>query len=130
MARLTKKALIEEIHKYNGNISAVARAFDKSRKWIYQYIKELNPELWEEVIQAREAMKDSAESQLYKNILNGKEASLIFYLKTQAKDRGYIERQEITGAEGGALRFKGYIGFSPDEWDEEQEDDSDSEAED
>ena len=94
MARLTKTAVKENIYKYNGNISAVARAFGKSRKWIYQYCKEKHPELWDCVEDARETMLDNAESQLYKNILSGKETSLIFYLKTQGKQRGYIEKTE------------------------------------
>lgn len=30
---------------------------------------------------------------------------IMFYLKTQAKDRGYVERQEITGADGGPVQI-------------------------
>ena len=43
---------------------------------------------------------DFAESQLHKQIQDGNTAATIFYLKTKGKRRGYIERQEITGAEG------------------------------
>ena len=32
---------------------------------------------------------------LYKNIKDGRETSLIFYLKTKGKQRGYIEKQEL-----------------------------------
>jgi hypothetical protein len=31
------------------------------------------------------------------------------------KDRGYVERNEITGKNGEAL-LKGYVGISPDDW--------------
>lgn len=105
MARLTKKAVAETIIEMRGNISAVARRFDKSRKWIYEYCKEKYPELWEVVEEAREMMVDDAEAVLQRKILQGDTTSLIFYLKTQGKQRGYVERQEqqISGAGGSDL---------------------------
>jgi len=45
-------------------------------------------EIWEGIL-------DAAEVHLQKNISLGKEASLIFFLKTRAKDRGYVERTEV-----------------------------------
>jgi predicted glutamine amidotransferase len=41
--------------------------------------------------EANETMKDFTEQQLYKNIAAGKEASIFFYLKCKAKERGYVE---------------------------------------
>jgi hypothetical protein len=32
-------------------------------------------------------------------------AAVIFYLKTKGKKRGYIERNEVTGAEGSQINF-------------------------
>ena len=49
---------------------------------------------------------DYAESQLHKQIGEGSTAATIFYLKTKGKKRGYIERQEITGADGMPNNFK------------------------
>ena len=46
---------------------------------------------------------DYAESQLHKQIGEGSTSATIFYLKTKGKSRGYIERQEITGADGDNL---------------------------
>ena len=39
-------------------------------------------------------------SQLHKQIKDGSTAATIFLLKTKGKKRGYVERQEITGADG------------------------------
>lgn len=48
---------------------------------------------------ARESALDNAESILYKKILDGDTTALIFFLKTQGKNRGYSERHEqhVTG---------------------------------
>ena len=47
-----------------------------------------------------------AESQLHKQILDNSVPATIFYLKTKGKKRGYIERQEITGADGVPTNFQ------------------------
>ena len=49
---------------------------------------------------------DFAESQLHKQISDNSTAATIFYLKTKGKKRGYIERQEITGADGMPTNFQ------------------------
>ena len=43
---------------------------------------------------------DFAESMLHKQIQDKDTAATIFFLKTKGKKRGYIERQEVTGAGG------------------------------
>jgi hypothetical protein len=45
---------------------------------------------------------DFAESQLHKQIKEGNSTATIFFLKTNGKKRGYVERQEID-AVGGKL---------------------------
>ena len=53
--------------------------------------------------EASETTIDFVESQLLKNINEGDTTSIIFFLKTKAKHRGYVERQEISGANGAPL---------------------------
>jgi hypothetical protein len=43
---------------------------------------------------------------MFKNIKKGKTSEMIFYLKTKGKKRGYIERQEVTGADGMPTNFQ------------------------
>lgn len=53
-----------------------------------------------------EFLKDEAEEQLRNKIREKDTTSVIFYLKTKAKDRGYVERTETTGKDGGAIETK------------------------
>jgi hypothetical protein len=98
--RAGKKAISEKIVEKRGNLSAVARAFGRSRTWLYNVLNDKYPELWDVVEDARESLIDDAESELQKQMFKGNIAALIFFLKTQDKKRGYVERQEYTGKDG------------------------------
>jgi hypothetical protein len=50
-----------------------------------------------------EKVLDMAESVLLKNIENGDSADAKWYLSRKGKRRGYVERSEVTGADGGPL---------------------------
>lgn len=110
----TARDAIEAIKKANGFVSHAAAALGISRTQLYRIIND-KPTVAEALRDSREAMKDFAESKLFGNIKEGKEASIFFYLKTQAKDRGYIERQQVEHT--GDVSVKGYISVSPDDWD-------------
>lgn len=90
-----KKALfLEEYKKKACNISATCTACDISRDWYYSNRKK-DEKFNKALKNFEEELVDYAETQLYKNIKDGKETSLIFYLKCKAKDRGYVEKQEM-----------------------------------
>lgn len=61
------------------------------------------PELWDVVNEEREKIKDIGEFALMRAVENGQLGAIIFFLKTVAKDRGYVERQELTGKDGEPL---------------------------
>lgn len=85
---------IKAIKDTNGFISQAAKRLGISRVQLYRIVNS-HPTVKEALDDAREDMKDFAEAQLFKNIKEGKEASVFFFLKTQAKDRGYVEKIEI-----------------------------------
>ena len=62
-----------------------------------------NPDLQEIARQATESLTDFAENKLFELIKAGDKTSIIFYLKCKGKNRGYIERQELTGKDGAVL---------------------------
>jgi hypothetical protein len=63
-----------------------------------KYIKEF--ELTEDLVIEDERATDRAEIKLMQAIEDGEIAAIIFRLKTKGKKRGYVERQEVTGANG------------------------------
>lgn len=116
--KITVKRLIEEIDDKKGNIAAVARVFGVSRGTVYNRIEKYAT-AQTALADARETMLDNAESMLYKKVLQGSTPELIFFLKTQGRKRGYVERQEVTGKDGGPIESKN-IGMTLEEFRAEQ----------
>lgn len=88
-----KNALLNAYDKSMGNISSACRTVNVSRETFYRFKRE-DPVFAERVIEIDESNLDFAETVLLKNIREGKETSLIFFLKTKGRDRGYVERVE------------------------------------
>lgn len=88
--------VIKELREVYGNVSAVARKLKVSRTTLYNFIN-AHEQIKAELSDTREELVDIAESALFKNILSGDPASIFFFLKTQAKHRGYVERKEDLG---------------------------------
>ena len=112
MAKLTVDKVNGLIDEMMGNVSMVARTLNVSRTTLYNYINS-HATVKQALDEARDKMIDNVESKLYSKALDGDTASMIFFLKTQGKHRGYVERQEVTGADGGAVMVK---------WDDENND--------
>jgi AcrR family transcriptional regulator len=105
MATLTAEKIIPLIDEYTGNLSMVARKLGVSRTTLYRFLSD-KPTVKQALEEAREKMIDNVESKLYSKALAGDTTAMIFFLKTQGKQRGYIERQEVTGADGGPVQTK------------------------
>lgn len=85
-------------------VSVAARNLGCNRRTIQRYAKR-HETVREALEDARELMTDTAELALYKAIRDGEAWAVCFYLKTQGKQRGYVERSEHTGADGGPVAF-------------------------
>jgi hypothetical protein len=81
------------IDKLHGNVAAMARRLGVSRRTIKRRI-DASSELREALEDAREGMLDNVESVLYERVLAGDTRAIIFFLKTQGRDRGYSLRAE------------------------------------
>lgn len=81
-----------------GLLSYAADRLGCTRKTIYNHIQRY-PELGLVVEEAREKNVDFAEGALLKKLQGGDTTGIIFFLKTQAKHRGYVERTESLNLE-------------------------------
>src|SRR5690606_13098827 len=94
-----KKAMLEALRVSFGIIARAAEQVGIHRTTHYTWL-ESDPEYKAAVADLKEYKKDFVESKLMKLINDGDTAATIFAAKTLCKDRGYVERQELTGADG------------------------------
>ena len=99
---ITAEQAIEAIQESGGFVTEVARRLGITRRHVYN-LRDKYVTVAEALVDERERQLDHAELQLHKQIKAGNMTAIIFYLKTQGKQRGYVERQEVTGAGGGTL---------------------------
>ncbi len=91
---LKKDAMIKALERSFGVVSVACNKVGMSRDTHYRWLK-TDDKYKEAVASIKNLAIDFAESMLLENIRDKKESSIFFYLKTQAKSRGYTERQEI-----------------------------------
>lgn len=100
-----KKNMIEALEKTLCIVSTACKMVGISRNTHYRWIKE-DLEYAKEVEDLENVILDFAESHLHLQIKEGSVPATIFLLKTRGKKRGYVERQEITGADGEQTSFE------------------------
>lgn len=91
--KITDKEILEALPGTGGIQLAVARKLGCARETVNRAISK-SDRLKAAFAQEKESLVDLAESQLLKKIQNGDNTMIIFFLKTQGKARGYIERVE------------------------------------
>jgi len=104
MCKFTANEVIEAIKEARGFVTVAASKLGCSRTSMYVYLKRFAT-AQTAIEDEREKRHDFVESKLMKAIDNDNITAMIFYLKTQCKERGYVERyqQEITGSGGGPV---------------------------
>lgn len=100
--KFTANQIIDALREKHGNLSAAARYLGCDRHTVTRYINTY-PTVQAVADEERETLIDFAENQLFKQVQDGNITAIIFTLKTIGKHRGYVERQEVTGADGGAI---------------------------
>lgn len=101
---VTNAQLADAIQKTAGMLGDVARAVGIKRQTLHARVKR-SPALQELLAEAREETLDLAESKLVEAIRGGNLGAICFYLRTQGRSRGYVERSEVATTEGEPIRF-------------------------
>ena len=97
-----KDEFLEVYSQKANNVHLTCKTLGIERGTFYKWLKE-DDEFKEKILNLEEGDIDSAETALKRQILDGNITAIIFYLKTKGKNRGYVERQELTGINGQKL---------------------------
>jgi hypothetical protein len=97
--------VIDALRQTKGMKGPAARMLGCSWNTVDGYEKR-HPTVAEVIREEREGMTDVAELSLYRKVQEGEAWAVCFYLKTQGKSRGYVERSEVTGKDGEAIRLE------------------------
>ena len=103
--KFTPEQMVRALEESKGLIAPAARALGCSRDTIRTYLEEYSA-VAQAKLDQREAVTDMAENALYAAILRGEAWAICFYLKCMAKDRGYVEKAEISGPGGKPISIK------------------------
>jgi len=89
------ETVIKALDKHYGVLMHAAKELGVHRETLSTWCNE-DPELGDALEKARERMIDVAESSLIQNVKKGKEVSTLFLLKTRGRQRGYIEKTDVS----------------------------------
>jgi hypothetical protein len=104
-ARYTADEVVKAVRGSGGFVSLIAERLKVNVQTVYNY-RDQYASVRLALNEEREKMIDQAEGALQRQIKADNITAIIFYLKTQAKQRGYVERQEVTGGSGGPIVVK------------------------
>ncbi len=99
---LKKEQFLEALEKKMGIVSQACKSIGIDRTTPYRWAKE-DSDFSDRMDEVQNVVLDFAESKLYELVDDKNPTATIFLLKTKGKHRGYVERTEITGADGKGL---------------------------
>ena len=103
--RRTNKEIVQALKDTNGLVSLAARRLDCDVTVIYRRAAKY-PAIQTVIDECRDELVDHSELALRACILDRQPWAVALTLRTIGKHRGYVERQELTGADGGPIATK------------------------
>jgi hypothetical protein len=102
---ITAERMIDAVKEARGFVTKACDILGIGRTSFYNYLKRYAT-VQQALEDTREKRHEWVESKLMKAIEADNLTAIIFYLKTQGKHLGYVERQEYTGPEGNEIIFR------------------------
>ena len=111
-------AQVADALKATGGLAALAaEKLGCTARTVYNYAEEY-ASVRDVMTHQKEKRIDIAEGQLWRLVQEGNLGAIIFFLKTQGKARGFTERHEVAGPDGGPIHTHTQTqvehGLSPD----------------
>ena len=103
--RYTTEEIVAALKKHNGLVSVAARALKCAPQTISIRAKK-ESEIRAAIEESRESLVDLAEQKLRAALNKGQPWAISLVLKTLGKERGYVERSELTGKNGTPIATK------------------------
>jgi hypothetical protein len=97
--KLKPEQVVAALKETGGLVYLAAERLDCVAQTVYNYANRY-PAVKEAMKHQKGRRLDTAEASLWKAILAGEAWAVCFYLKTQGKERGYVERTELVGGGG------------------------------
>lgn len=102
--RYTVAQVIQALDDTKGMVYLAARRLGCSHTTVYNYARR-HPTVQLAIDANRGVMLDTAEVALWKGIQDGESWAVQFALRTIGRNRGYVERKEVAGPDGGPLEI-------------------------
>jgi hypothetical protein len=102
--KYTVKQVERALKQSNGRMTDAARRLGCPAQRVYEYLKRF-PALVEIRDECREALIDKAEDKLEQAVDAGNMGAVYFTLSTLGKNRGFTQRTEVAGPDGGPLKI-------------------------
>lgn len=100
---ITNGQLKTALRKHAGVYALAARELGCDRTNVMQRVNR-SPELKQLCVNLQEEIGDAAEGVILNSILKGNVQTALAYAKMKLRDRGYVTKTEITGADGAPLQ--------------------------
>ena len=101
--RFTPEAIIDALRATKGMVYLTAQRLGVSPQTIYNY-RDRYASVRNEMLIQDGLVDDTAELKLAQAIMNGEAWAIAFRLRTKARHRGYVEKQEVEHSGGQSLQ--------------------------